>query len=111
MTFRATKNDAEAWVAGLKLSDTAGLHQYHLLECQDDSSRIVGLPDAAYFKRLVLSKRDDGINFISVREDDDSYTPLPQLQAAFEMAFKLKQPMADSRDVDGNSWRDRPKLF
>ena len=55
-TFRATRDDAEAWVAGLKLSNTATINQYHLLECQDDSSRIIGFPDEDYFKRLVLNQ-------------------------------------------------------
>lgn len=114
LTFRATRDDAQAWIISLNTSATHCLNwsdQYHLLECQDNPSVNIGLPDDSYFKRLVLNKKDD-VNFIAVKEDDGTYTPLPQqLQVAFEMAFKLEQPLLDSRDADGNSWRDRPRLF
>lgn len=110
--FRATGKDAQAWFDNLPLSSPRDM--YHLLECQDDPSVKTEFPTAEDLKKLSMSNHNSNSGAdcgVQMLNNDGKYTRLTQLQEAFEIAFKQKQPIPDSRDVDGKSWRDRPTLF
>jgi len=109
---RTTKKDAQEWFDNIPFN-SVDRDRYHLLECPDDPAMTVGRPKIEDLQKLSLanySTPEKGC-WIQIKNDDGTYSRLTQLQEAFELAFKLEQPLPDSRDVDGNSWRDRPKLF
>lgn len=107
--FRATKKGAQEWFNNLPVMQLK--NKYHLLECQDDMSVKTEFPEPDDLRKLSLSFDTNNDYYVQIKNDDGTYTRLTQLQEAFEMAFKRKQPLTDSRDLDGKSWRDRPRLF
>ncbi len=112
LVFRATRKDAQKWFDSLNLPGWLKA-KYHLLECRDDTTVPAEFPAKGAVSGISLKNYDSDTAecYVNIKNDDGTYTRLTKLQKAFELSFKLEQPLHDSRDAEGNSWRTRTRLF